>query len=42
MPALVLKTDDAPKLKGNHLDLKSINNKDFDGKKGDDTERPKP
>jgi hypothetical protein len=42
MPNLVLKHDDALKLKGGHLDMSSIQKKDFSGKVGDQTERPKP
>jgi hypothetical protein len=41
-PSLVLKAGEAPKLKGDHLDMASINMKDFNGRKGDSTERPKP
>ena len=42
VPSLVLKAEDAPKLKGDHLDINSIQKKDFSGRKGDSTERPRP
>ena len=42
VPNLVVKAEDAPKNMGPHLDLSSIQKKDFSGRKGDDTSRPKP
>ena len=42
VPNLVLKAEDAPKNNGPHLDINSIQKKDYSGRKGDDTSRPKP
>ena len=42
IPSLAVKTSDAPKIDGPHLDINSVQRKDFSGRKGDDTSRPKP
>jgi hypothetical protein len=42
MPSLVLKAEDAPKLKGDHLNLSTVQKKDFDGKTAEIPQKYRP